>query len=485
VAGSSDEATRRIAELEHALSMQKQAHRVLQQALDVRTRELADATDKIKRQTRLVGMRSAIALLGEHGTLERAAPHLLGAIGSELGWQRVHLWVIDRAAQSLRCHTQWAAPEAPAPELESVTSRSLFGRENELPGHVWSSGAPIWLPDVAAEPQFTRRKAAVAANLFTACAFPIPVDDAVHAVIEMFTTEPRAPDDDLMAALSGLGAQIGQYIERIRTEEELRFKELQIARQIQTAILPRELEVDALEVAATMVPATDVGGDYYDVLPFAGGAWIGIGDVTGHGVGAGMVMIMVSSAVAALTASMLIPSDVVIALNSLLYDVIRRRLRSDDHMTFTLLRYTNDGRIEFAGAHEDLIVWRALTRRCERVETPGTWLGGMPSIATATTNTAIRLARGDLLVLYTDGLIEARDEKREAFGIDRLCSEIEAIASSKPAPTATQICDAILSRALMWGVSQEDDVSLVVMRYRGTGVFLPRSTTMSIGSLKK
>jgi serine phosphatase RsbU (regulator of sigma subunit) len=485
VAGSTDEAARRIAELEHALALQKQAQRVLQQALDVRTRELADATDKIKRQTRLVGMRSAIALLGEHGTLERAAPHLLATIGSELGWQRVHLWVIDRAAHGLRCHTQWAAPESPAPELESATSRSLFGRETELPGHVWASGAPIWLPDVAVEPAFERRKAAAQGGLISACAFPILVDGAVHAVVEMFADEPRAYDEDLTAALSALGGQIGQYLERIRTQEELRFKELQIARQIQTAILPRELDVDALEVAATMVPATEVGGDYYDVLPFAGGAWIGIGDVTGHGIGAGMVMIMVQSAVAALTASMSSPRDVVIALNGLLYDVIRRRLRGDDHMTFTLLRYTNDGKIAFSGAHEDLIVWRALTRRCERVETPGTWLGAMPSVTTATVDSQMRLARGDLLVLYTDGLIEARDERREAFGIERLCREIEAIASTRPEPSVTQICDAILSRALTWGVSQDDDVSLVVMRYRSTGPLLPRSTTLSMGALKK
>ena len=97
----------------------------------------------------------------------------------------------------------------------------------------------------------------------------------------------------------------------------------------------------------------------------------------------------------------------------------------------------------------------------------------------------MRLARGDLLVLYTDGLIEARDERRDAFGIDRLCHEIEVIASRKPEPSAAQICDAILSRVLMWGVSQDDDVSLVVMRYRGKGPFLPRSTTMTIAQVKK
>src|SRR5262245_62188303 len=102
--------------------MQKAAQRVLQQVLDVRTRELAEATDKLKRQTRLVGMRSAVALLGEHGTLERAAPHLLGTIGSELGWQRVHLWFIDRAAHGMRCHTQWSAPERAAAELEAVAA---------------------------------------------------------------------------------------------------------------------------------------------------------------------------------------------------------------------------------------------------------------------------------------------------------------------------------------------------------------------------
>jgi serine phosphatase RsbU (regulator of sigma subunit) len=476
---------RRVAELEHALAMQKAAQRVLQQVLDVRTRELAEATDRLKRQTRLVGTRSAVALLGEHGTLERAAPHLLGTIGSELGWHRVHLWMIDRAAQGLRCHTQWSAPDLEAAELESVTSRSVFARESGIPGQVWTSGKALWIADVATEPNFLRRAAAVEAGLFTACAFPILVDGNVFAVVEMFATDPRPADEDLMITLTALGAQIGQVIERTRTHEELRFKELQIARRIQTAILPRELEVPALEVAATMVPATEVGGDYYDVLPFSGGAWIGIGDVTGHGVGAGMVMIMVQSAVAALATQAKTPRDAVIALNGLLYDTIRRRLRTDDHMTFTLLRYTSNGRVLFAGAHEDIIVWRAATKRCERFETPGTWLGAMPSITSATVDSEILLARGDLLVLYTDGLIESRDARREPFGVERLCAEIETLAASKPEPSTSQLIDLLLSRSLMWGVSQDDDVSLVVMRYRGNAVFLPRSTTMTMNPLKR
>src|SRR5262249_36517109 len=128
---------------------------------------------------------------------------------------------------------------------------------------------------------------------------------------------------------------------------------------------------------------------------------------------------------------------------------------------------------------------RAATKRCERFETPGTWLGAMPSVTSATVDSEILLARGDVVVLYTDGLIETRDARREPFGVDRLCAEIETLAAGKPEPTAAHMSGVLLSRALMWGVGQDDDVSLVVMRYRGNAVFLPRSTTMTMNPLKK
>src|SRR5205814_8144437 len=86
-----------------------------------------------------------------------------------------------------------------------------------------------------------------------------------------------------------------------RAEQQFLEGEMAVARRIQTSMLPRTLNARGLEVSARTLAAEEVGGDYYDVLPTADGAWIGIGDVAGHGLPAGIIMLTIQSAIAALT----------------------------------------------------------------------------------------------------------------------------------------------------------------------------------------
>jgi serine phosphatase RsbU (regulator of sigma subunit) len=454
-----DDPTSRIAALQQVLHREKAVTVELEKRLHSQTRELKLAIQQVKRQARQIGARTAIALLAQHATLERAAPSMLEALGKELGWQLVQLLMVDPTTKTMRCRVQWASPQvgAIAPGVGS-------------PGRVSKTAKPEWISTVSAS--------AARAGFQSGCAFPIIVDGAVHAIIEMFAVDACDPDLDLLDMLGTLGNEIGKLIEHSNAQDQLRFNELQIARHIQTAILPRDLAVDRLEVAATMVPATEVGGDYYDVLPFPGGAWLGIGDVTGHGVGAGMIMLMVQSAVAALTRdqSRVSPRDVLLELNTFLYDNIRRRLREQDHVTFTLLRYTDDGVVRFAGAHEDIVIWRADNKRCEIVESAGVWAGAVPSVAAMTQDLQLQLEPGDILVLYTDGLTEGRDAAREQFGLQRLCDVVTELAStSRP---ISEICDEVIRRALRWCATQADDISLVMARYHGDEVVYDFDSTV-------
>ena len=113
---------------------------------------------------------------------------------------------------------------------------------------------------------------------------------------------------------------------REKAEKERLEQELEIATRIQTSILPRDLRVENLEIAATMVPATEVGGDYYDVLPGSGGCWLGIGDVAGHGLRPGLVMMMLQSIVAALGRENFgaAPREIVKIVNAVLYDNVQK-----------------------------------------------------------------------------------------------------------------------------------------------------------------
>ncbi|WP_437281217.1 SpoIIE family protein phosphatase [Sorangium sp. So ce375] len=251
---------------------------------------------------------------------------------------------------------------------------------------------------------------------------------------------------------------------RERLEQERVRQETLVAERIQTALLPTQLQVEGLELCARMRPAAEVGGDYYDVLPTREGGWLGIGDVAGHGLVAGLVMLMIQSMVAAMTRRdpRARPGEVISALNRAIYDNIRDRLKRDEHATLLLLRYERSGRVTFAGAHDDIIVCRASTRRCECIPSSGVWVGVLPSVDALTKDAELFLEDGDVLVLYSDGVTEARNAHRELFGLERLCSTVEA---AQDAPV-DDIRDRILREIDGWCPSPDDDITIVVARYR-------------------
>ncbi|AKT36892.1 PP2C family protein-serine/threonine phosphatase [Chondromyces crocatus] len=241
-------------------------------------------------------------------------------------------------------------------------------------------------------------------------------------------------------------------------------QELEISTQIQTSILPRCFDVDGLEVAAQMITAAEVGGDYMDVIPVRGGTWIAVGDVAGHGLRSGLVMIMLQSAVSALAREQPLspPSEMLRAVNRVLYDNIRNRLGNDEHVTLTLLRYRRDGLFTFAGAHEEILVYRAETGRCELVPTPGPWVGAMEDIGAVVVDSRVQLADGDVMVLYTDGITEARNEEGRQYGLEPVAKTVESFGKE----TVERIRDEILLGVASWAVAPEDDVTLLVLRYR-------------------
>jgi sigma-B regulation protein RsbU (phosphoserine phosphatase) len=250
---------------------------------------------------------------------------------------------------------------------------------------------------------------------------------------------------------------------RQRAERERLEEEMEIAARIQTSIVPRTIRVPGLDVAAAMIPATEVGGDYYDVLPFEGGCWIGVGDVAGHGLKTGLVMLMIQSVVAAIVRCdpRAAPSRVVRMLNAVLFENIRRRLGQDEHATLSLFRYDGgDGRFVFAGAHEEIVIHRAARGGCERLPTPGPWVGAVPNLGASLVDSELTLAPADVMVLYTDGVTEAMDAAGAQFGIDRLCEAIDGAQGLR----AEGIRDQVLAAVRRWTAKQFDDVSIVVVR---------------------
>jgi sigma-B regulation protein RsbU (phosphoserine phosphatase) len=175
-------------------------------------------------------------------------------------------------------------------------------------------------------------------------------------------------------------------------------------------------------------------------------------------------MLMIQSAVGTLARKMpdASPRELVLALNALLVDNVRTRLEQDEHATLTLYRYGRDGALAFAGAHEQALLCRAATGRCERLATPGPWVGAKRDIEAGTVDSHARLEDGDVLVLYTDGVIEAKGPAGQ-FGIERLAAEIELRARAP----AAEIRDAIIEAVTRFAPALDDDVTVLVARFEG------------------
>jgi serine phosphatase RsbU (regulator of sigma subunit) len=273
----------------------------------------------------------------------------------------------------------------------------------------------------------------------------------------------------LIETVFSMVSQLQQQTEALREREEEQIvlarirKELDIAERIQTGILPKQCTLPGFESAARMIPAEAVGGDYYEILPTASGFWIASGDVSGHGLNAGLVMLMLQSALAALAiyAPAARPAELLKAANRLLVENIRRRLGGDDHATLVLMHVDLDGSFVFAGGHEPLLIFRAKSGKCEVIDTPGPWMGIIPDIGRQLSEGCGRLEPGDLLLFHSDGVVESGAREHKPYGLERLCSAVERLADQP----AEVVCGEILREAEEWSSGRrEDDMTVVVVR---------------------
>lgn len=229
------------------------------------------------------------------------------------------------------------------------------------------------------------------------------------------------------AELNVANQEITHLNDRLNAEN-LRMKaELDITRQLQQMILPKEEElsqIPRLEIAGFMEPAAEVGGDYYDVLTHNGSVKIGIGDVTGHGLESGVLMIMVQTAVRTLLANNETdPTNFLNVLNQVIYDNVQR-MNSDKNLSLALLDY-QDGILSLSGQHEEMIVVRS-GGQVERIDTIdlGFPIGLEADISDFIAQTYVQLAAGDIVVLYTDGITEAENISGVCYGVEQFCEVI-------------------------------------------------------------
>ena len=151
---------------------------------------------------------------------QEAYPQLLAAIGESLAWDVGAVW--EPVGPALSCRDVWTGSLAGA-DAFAAESRAVQLRAGEgLPGRVWAAQEPAWSADVTSESGFPRAAAAAAAGLRSGFAFPVRGTTGLLGVIEFFVSERRELDDHLLATMSSLGSQIGQFVERCRAQHAVR-----------------------------------------------------------------------------------------------------------------------------------------------------------------------------------------------------------------------------------------------------------------------
>ncbi|MEL4894530.1 PP2C family protein-serine/threonine phosphatase [Crocosphaera sp. Alani8] len=284
----------------------------------------------------------------------------------------------------------------------------------------------------------------------------------------------KLPDKvELIARIRYHSAAYNNLLKRKEAEEKLKEEnlrlsaEVEITRRLQQMILPKADElkqIKGLDIAGFMEPATDVGGDYYDVLNHNGRVKIGIGDVTGHGLESGVVMIMVQTAIRTLmTHNEADPLKFLSVINRTIFDNVER-INSDKNLTLSLLDY-EDNCLRLSGQHESLIV----VRKGGEIEIVDTIDLGFPvgleeDISDFLGETEILLSQGDLVILYTDGITEAENPAGEMYGLERLCEIVSQNWEQSAQEIKTVVIDDVKQHIDTQTVY--DDITLLVIKQK-------------------
>jgi phosphoserine phosphatase RsbU/P len=240
--------------------------------------------------------------------------------------------------------------------------------------------------------------------------------------------------------------------------------ELEMARQIQLAILPRETpKIKGLDIAARYLPMQSVAGDFYDfVIIDEQHVGVLIADVSGHGLPAALIASMLQSGLAGQLAHASEPGRVLAGLNRSLCGKFRNHFVTAAYLFVDMQKKS----VSYAAAgHPPLLLWRASTGRASEIEENGLVLGHFPDAPYSAMQ--VPVGPGDKAVLYTDGILEASNPTEEIFGPDRFKEFLE----SNHHHGAERLADTLLDELFRWsgnpkGESQEDDMTLLSIEFR-------------------
>lgn len=284
---------------------------------------------------------------------------------------------------------------------------------------------------------------------------PFVVRDAEEVLRQRSLDRSRSELSRAIAKIRRLTPEGREEIE-IEAEHLRRAIELDQARELQRSLLPRQMPSLAnIDIAVSMSTATEVGGDYYDVLPSPGAApRLVIGDATGHGLAAGMMAAMTKACLTAITAET--PGEMMRKANEVLRVVRGRRVM----MALGIIDVTAAHATICSAGMPPVFVLRHSTGEVEEIGLPSLPLGS--ALAESFPCRRIELPPGDAIVALSDGLPELRNSQGAVLGAD----PIRACLAENAATSAGEIVAALTALAAHWSGDRapEDDITVLVVR---------------------
>lgn len=380
--------------------------------------------------------------------------------------QLVKLIGVDYCAITIYTSTGWSGDVvAEYPALGALGRHVTFENSEDFENDVQIMGQPIYIASILHDRR-TRPVRALAEQLGMESMLIVPLISrgrAIGAIGMTSRSKGRLFSAEELELCRTVAAQVAIALENARlfqlsvTRIE---QEMEIARSIQANLFPRSLPaIPGVDLAARCVPARETGGDFYDVLPLDHSRFgLSVGDVSGKSLPAAMVMAAARSIVRSealdhplpedvmdqtnMLISQDVPQDMYVALCYAVYDAQQRSLELALGGQLTPLLRKSDGTVSFIEASSNLP------------------LGIVPSVRYVATN--VRLERGDTVLLYTDGLVEAFSPDGELFGFERLQATFAACGDLP----AEVIVERLFAAVNDWqaGVERHDDITTVVLR---------------------
>jgi serine phosphatase RsbU (regulator of sigma subunit) len=378
---------------------------------------------------------------------------ILENLGRVIKFDSAVIYLLDSRSGTIKRIVGCGIPETTEDKLHLKLGQGVTGR-------VAQTGEGIIVSNVADNPDYIAFRPQTKSEM----AVPLKVGDSIIGAFNLESDRAEAygqHDLDLLTAFASLAA-ISIERARLYTERMSARKlsdELAIARRIQMTFLPsQDPKIDGFDISGINIPSADVGGDYYDFIPIVENhLGVAIGDVSGKGIPAALIMAAFRASLKAEIRNNFAIRAILMKVNNLLYESVER----DNYVTAIYSVLDSKHRVlTFSNAGHNPPILRRADGKVELLQEGGLALGIFPN--STYEERPVSLGAGDIIVFYTDGVTEAKSDKDEEFGVDRVLACLE---ESKER-SARGIIDYIVECANKFtsANAEMDDLTMVVVK---------------------